>query len=375
MNWKVFPLTVVSALAGLTLFEAAMHLLPMGRDLLQITPVADERLRHRLEPFDAGTDEWGFRNTRRPDSAEIVAIGDSWTWGHNTTASASWPTQLGHILGKSTYNLSLGGYGPLQYLYLMRRYAISLRPKTIVVGLYLGNDVEDAYLLGTGLKYWSEFRGALSPTSLPLGVPDHPSILGKFGKLLSRNVITYDLIRAAYRRTLETPNSWLWKKANRDDVFIFESERDYLSTAFETEKQLKNYDWEKPEFQAGLRILLEALGKMNEEAALAGIAIVVAVFPTKESVYRDALLERPDLAGHPKIESVISTEDHLEAALIRFFEDRHIAYVLTRESLQNALKRERLFPNHWDSHPNDRGYQTIAQTVSGRLMPLVAQVR
>src|SRR3954462_2215482 len=42
--------------------------------------------------------------------------------------------------------MGVGGYGPVQYLVLTDQ-ALQLSPKTIVVGLYLGNDLYDAYHL------------------------------------------------------------------------------------------------------------------------------------------------------------------------------------------------------------------------------------
>ena len=43
---------------------------------------------------------------------------------------------LAKLSGESVYNMSLGGYGPIQYLYLLQNLAVKLRPKTVIVGFY-----------------------------------------------------------------------------------------------------------------------------------------------------------------------------------------------------------------------------------------------
>lgn len=50
---------------------------------LQEYVVEDEELRIRIQPNAPGHDAWGFRNEVVPERVDIVAIGDSQTWGMN----------------------------------------------------------------------------------------------------------------------------------------------------------------------------------------------------------------------------------------------------------------------------------------------------
>jgi hypothetical protein len=61
----------------------------------------------------------GWRNELRPERAAIVAIGDSQTYGDEVRCEDAWPQRLGRQLGRTTYNLALRGYGPMQYLRLV----------------------------------------------------------------------------------------------------------------------------------------------------------------------------------------------------------------------------------------------------------------
>ena len=90
-----------------------------------------------------------FRNARRPETADIVCIGDSMTYGVIVPASESWPVILAKLSGESVYNMGLGGYGPIQYLYLLQNLAVKLRPRTVIVGFYFGNDFFDVYTYGS----------------------------------------------------------------------------------------------------------------------------------------------------------------------------------------------------------------------------------
>src|SRR5215831_953906 len=58
-------------------------------DYLNPTLVTDEFLNHRSEGHTGGHDEWGSRNARRPETADIVCIGDSMTYGNSALARES----------------------------------------------------------------------------------------------------------------------------------------------------------------------------------------------------------------------------------------------------------------------------------------------
>src|SRR5436189_4636452 len=105
-----------------------------------------------------GFDGWGFRNPSVPATVDIVAIGDSHTYGNTATMDDSWPYVVGRLTGSRVYNMALGGYGPNQYFELFNARALSLKPRTIICGLYMGDDFENAYLITYGLDHWRYLR-------------------------------------------------------------------------------------------------------------------------------------------------------------------------------------------------------------------------
>jgi hypothetical protein len=79
-------------------------------------------------------DTWGFRNQKVASSVEIVAIGDSHTFGNCAKMIESWPYVLGRLTGRSVYNMGLGGYGPNQYHYIFKTEALRLKPHGMELG-------------------------------------------------------------------------------------------------------------------------------------------------------------------------------------------------------------------------------------------------
>ncbi len=120
--------------------------------------VKDEILGIRLLGKSGGHDNWGFRNAKVPETAEIVALGASLSYGNTAKMNQAWPKVLARLTGKNVYNLAMDGYGPNQYYYLLQTKAFGLKLATIICGLYMGDDFDNAYRITYGLNYWASLR-------------------------------------------------------------------------------------------------------------------------------------------------------------------------------------------------------------------------
>lgn len=93
-------------------------------------------------------DALGFCNAAGDDPARphipIIAIGDSFTACHAPAPELTWPSVLGRELGRGAYNLGRGGYGPYEYLELLRLFGLQKTPEVVVMQIYEGNDLRDA---------------------------------------------------------------------------------------------------------------------------------------------------------------------------------------------------------------------------------------
>jgi hypothetical protein len=105
-----------------------------------------------LKPY-GNTDSEGFNDTRPqapPANAEpILFVGDSFTFG-TYPAPLVFPRLVEEKLrdkGMNVYavNRGLPGAGPKNYVGLIDKYATALRPRLIVVSLFLGNDIEQSH--------------------------------------------------------------------------------------------------------------------------------------------------------------------------------------------------------------------------------------
>jgi hypothetical protein len=95
--------------------------------------------------FSYTTDADGFRNAEpRPDRAQVVAVGDSWTFGFGVDDAAAWTRILNDSLRPArVVNLGLIGAGPGQYTRVLERFGLPLHPSVVLYGVFPGNDLDD----------------------------------------------------------------------------------------------------------------------------------------------------------------------------------------------------------------------------------------
>lgn len=149
---KRFAFIIVSVVLGLVICEGALRLSARYSPFLssQLRPpqtrnlLPDRVLKFRMSPYAPGHDRRGYRNEVALQQADVLALGDSWTYGLGAHADGTWPHQLQVPSERSVHSAGVGGYGPCEYLGVLDELA-SLRPATVLAGLYLGNDIGDAY--------------------------------------------------------------------------------------------------------------------------------------------------------------------------------------------------------------------------------------
>ncbi|MGH9897182.1 MAG: SGNH/GDSL hydrolase family protein, partial [bacterium] len=144
-------LLVVTALAvAESTLQIVSALLPRPDDPL-IGPIRpnkvslpDPELGHRPNPAYILHDRLGYRNASVPERIDIIALGDSQTYGTGVPREAAWPQQLEEISGAAVYQMAFGSWGPVQFLTLFQQ-AAELRPKLVIAAFYFGNDLFDSW--------------------------------------------------------------------------------------------------------------------------------------------------------------------------------------------------------------------------------------
>jgi len=329
-------------------------------DYLLPNLVEDDFLFYRVEGNSGSHDAWGYRNTQVPKSAEIVCIGDSMTYGISAQARDSWPRVLGRISGETVYNMSVGGYGPIQYLYLMQHEAIKLHPNTIIVGFYLGNDLIDVYNEVRFNKNWSVYGQLAGSDSKPLLAyqPRSDKFLGGVRDWLARHSVLYGLLSTTpvfdFFRERELRNG---PARDRDQVMAYRDDKHNVVFIEGTSLDLGD-----PRIKSAMEITKKVLLDMRSVADKNSFRLIVALIPTKQRVYTKLLERAGDLDKYPRLADVVHQEDAVRNTLTGFLHQNHIEAIDLLPALEADAAERDPYP-HTDMHPNKEGYRVIADTI------------
>jgi len=376
---RVLPNVVVLFVAlaiGVLAGEGVARLILNPADFLSVTTIQDEALGIRVAPGASGFDEWGFRNPRVPATAEIVAVGDSHTYGHNARMSESWPYVVGRLTGRSVYNLALGGYGPNQYFYLLKTRALKLSPRWVVCGLYMGDDFENAFRMSYGKEYWASLRrDARGPVDADIWKNTDESCTGspscgstwhrRLRTWLSRHSIIYQLvvhgpglgalkgtlqIRYAARRADVGTTSLIVPDAGIEEAFRPIGIRDRL-------------DQRNTAVREGMRITFELLGRMAAACHEHGCQLLVVLIPTKETVFAEFFERDSRLPLKEVISDLVNQEGQARTRVLGFLDRAGIAYVDVLPALRRRVGDRLYTRSDGDMHPNENGYRIIGEVV------------
>ena len=368
--------------------------------------VDDDRLGKRGNPEWREHDARGFRNPSALDSATIVALGDSHTYGTSVSSEETWPSILSAQLGKDVYNMGLGGYGPAHNNENLS-IAIELKPEWIIFGLYFGNDFYEDFLFAQRNRRLSEYapndvlieiselenrrtiadevgflflRGGKIKESatnrLPSEVLEPPGFPWIIRKWLTDHSKLYGLLRSLMIRFVYDAeiNALLARdfhkaKANLTDRQLpFVSIYDGLSwqTIFTSPYRFRVMDNADPRIRTGIEISKHMLDRMRFRASDIGAKFVVLLLPTKEYVFWPRV-KNPDL--HKLLTELVRHEDRIRNEIKRYMQERGIDFIDPVTELRES-ERQPYFPDG-NGHPNASGHKIIA----GKILEFIKRNR
>lgn len=170
------------------------------------------KARYKTSEFDAiaSTNQFGFRGSEQDlSTGQILAIGDSFTFGFGNSDSQTWPAQLQDRLRQSAtcskvYNLGTPATDTLYHIEVARQFVQRLKPKVVVISVLLADDLQQVHeaRVNGQASTWSErarsvakaafpgiYRGyrtlatrnlAKADQSIPVVTADWPSDSGKY---------------------------------------------------------------------------------------------------------------------------------------------------------------------------------------------------
>jgi hypothetical protein len=364
---------VVSFACALLLAEFVSRMFLNPEDYLKLDVVSDDILGAVPAPSAmAEFDRWGFRNPKVPETSDIVAVGDSHTYGNTARMVDSWPYVLGRLTGRQVYDMALGGYGPNQYFYLSNTKALSLKPKMIIWGLYMGDDFENAFTITYGLDHWAYLR-KLPPQKVEENIWESPAIpswhLHGVRIWLSRHSLLYQLVfhtglGGHLKGEVQIRNAAQLYPGI--DTSLNLPEKNILE-AFRPKAVLFGLDQDDPHVREGMRITFELIKQMNETCKQNHVQFVVVVIPIKEMVFSEYLEHNPNIPLNDVMDKLLVNADSAQAQIFQFMKDQNIAYVDPLPALKRSAGQGLYAASAGDMHPSRNGYRVIGEAVADYL--------
>lgn len=355
---------------SLALAEGALRLLNKG------VVIYDPVLMRRLPP-GGEIDLNGFRNPRVLSNYDIVALGDSQTYGLGVLSREAWPSQLSALSGLKVYNIGIGGYGPLQYWHLLDQ-ALGFNPKVVIWGLYLGNDLYDAYKLcyetdPTG--HWVGFRNPDLAHQINQSrqagnrQDEQGQLFSKIKNFMENYSATYVFfIQSTYIMRYKLG----WEKIKTIYARRWVAKYPYagcsfdesgIDTVFTTALRINAINLENPQIAEGLRITLKLIVDAQSKLMKKNIILLIAIIPSKESVYAQ-LMASHSTHRNEGYEKVVKMEAAAKDKILAFCQENGVYCVDTLTYLQKRLaENSTLYSRDDDSHPRAGGHAAIASGV------------
>lgn len=386
-------LVIFSFLFSLFVAEAALQLFTPQEHGLKIKE-------HKILGIKAESGgEWdanGFRNSVVPQDPYMVVMGDSQTRGLNASSEESWPNQLGEIIGEEVYQMAFDRYGPAQYSYLTDQALKEFSPDLIVWGLYLGNDIFDAYDHVYSNDFWEDMRkdemkGLREKIAEKSEKVNREVREAKNSESFSFKILqvrqwlrshskVYALLGNGTRGIREAlgfaadkeerrAEKIAWAKNNPDLAFFYQREphTTILSPAYRYEVvNLKN-----KATREGWRLTKELIKKNKRRTKEHGVEFAIVVIPTKELVYGNFMQqERKQLS--PELADIVERERVLYQTVLDFCNTEEIPCSGVDDELVSAMKQGvKIYPETLDGHPIASGYKVIGRGVRDFLMDSV----
>lgn len=366
----------------------------------------DPVLGSRLSPDYPDHDKDGFRNAAVLSAAEVVAMGDSQTYGTNVAMDQAWPQQLGKTSGKSVYNMGVPGYGPVHSL-ILTPHAIEKHPQWIVSALYDGNDLYDAFrmsyldrqhpeLVSTDPSVLDAIRGAEAKQSMETIVERlskisdghfdayapggestaRPSLKNRCMTFIKTYSKTWNIARNIRRTVLERESSsqsslmgrigWkaMQEKARNSSGYWVTFEHGSVRTVFMPSYREIALHLDDPRIAEGAHISEGALKASAAEAQAAHAKFAILMIPTKELSFYEAFSG----SGDPVIQQLSGLAAEEQVFRAAFKRDvcggQGIVCIDPLPALTAALKAgQSPYPMDSDGHPNPHGHAILAREV------------
>jgi hypothetical protein len=336
---------------------------------LRPTLLRDDILGHKIEPYSGKHDAWGFRNLYVPEQADIVAIGDSLTYGQNAVRHSSWPAILEKNIQLSSYNMGVPAYGPVEYYYLLKNKAFSLNPKLVITAISIGTDLMDAFNTVYARPYWIDLRNP----DFNYRTKDRSDYVDnnkqkeskRFWKnlrnWLSKHSVLYNVFKNIFQKQIQEFQFQNNKQEDHEN-YVIRLEKDPNLT-FDLNKSI-NLNLEDEKIREGMRISFQILLDMSLLCQQKGVQFWVILIPTKEIIYAEYIEHQSYLPHSETIDKFLDNQRKVIQAFQSFLGNHKIKYTDIGVYLRKFKEKHTLYPPHKEEHFNGEGYTVIGQILT-----------
>lgn len=216
----------------------------------------------------------GLRTTVEGGPVDVVALGDSFTFGYGVGERATWPAQLARLSGITVANLGISGFGPGSELAMLGSEGLRLRPR-LVLWQFFANDLLDAAsFAGWQTAGRGDFLAWERARMAPAGEPAGASRLSLCG-LLHRHLVSYELAKWALQQGVYDPGR---RPARWVDVAG-------APLLLDITQPCAWADLSDARVQQGMALTAAALTEARDAARAGGARFAVVAAPSKEAVY------------------------------------------------------------------------------------------
>ena len=318
--------------------EIGLRVMYSEVDYLRPSFVADSALGYKIASYSSGHDKLGFRNAD-VSNTDLVAIGDSQTYSIATSRNESWPMVLSAELSTPVYNMAVGGYGASQYAELAKIAIEELRAKTIVLGVFLGDDAQS----------YANTQFVPHEMTVKTWFEAHSMLF---------NWVFYHWPGDAVR--------YVKKAIDRDNSVgsILSLERDNVSTDILVSARNKSMDLRLSSVRKGVDNLVKHIERIDKQ-----VKLFVVLIPTKALV----LEKYTPVNNAPKTlvrewQSSIALENALRLYLKQRLLKLGIQVVDPSKALQKVAAEKSVYFSDYNGHFTAAGQQAIAQAVARRMI-------
>jgi hypothetical protein len=386
--------SLITSLALFSFFEFAPSMIrPLRMDLIspyhayKASYVYDEQLAYRERPFnhihsddfrgshyspifrvdipprivDWQMDEHGFRNSRAANSSEVIALGDSFLEFGESAADTFVGRLENHLDGARVTNLSKSGYGPPQYLEVLKRYGVKYQPKYALFGFYEGNDIPN-------IRDYLVWKSGARDNKYVFLRYAQPSFLRRYWAALDTAAVSiWRMVRLPIDLTLDNvahnggygseihPSLGLLQLAGGShEPMLFV---DRLNANESSEEMLKKEEWRELE-----RVLIE----FKRVSAERGIVPIIVYIPSAAHIYAQFSTEASGHAWLRLRERQIAAKKNTVEAFKRLAQTLAIEVIDLSPHLE-AIAKEKLLYHRLDSHWTAEGREAAAAFVAAEL--------